>query len=101
MIILSFFTGRVAQLVERQSNKLPVEGSSPFMTIQIVLFTQHMTQLHSGLLHKKFWTIITVEWMNAKPFVSRRGSFKPESIQVWRQMAIKKDLNMGVSFDAL
>ena len=25
--------GRVAQLVERQSNKLPVEGSSPFMTI--------------------------------------------------------------------
>ena len=26
-------TGRVAQLVERQSNKLPVEGSSPFVTI--------------------------------------------------------------------
>ena len=24
--------GRVAQLVERQSNKLPVEGSSPFVT---------------------------------------------------------------------
>ena len=30
------FTGRVAQLVERQSNKLPVEGSSPFVTIFII-----------------------------------------------------------------
>ena len=27
------YAGRVAQLVERQSNKLPVEGSSPFVTI--------------------------------------------------------------------
>jgi hypothetical protein len=31
-------TGRVAQLVERQSNKLPVEGSSPFVTIFALYF---------------------------------------------------------------
>ena len=30
--MLYYLTGRVAQLVERQSNKLPVEGSSPFVT---------------------------------------------------------------------
>jgi hypothetical protein len=30
--MIESMNGRVAQLVERQSNKLPVEGSSPFVT---------------------------------------------------------------------
>ena len=36
--------GRVAQLVERQSNTLPVEGSSPFMTMFYTL--QRQFQCH-------------------------------------------------------
>ncbi len=53
MIILSFFTGRVAQLVERQSNKLPVEGSSPFVTI----FMLHILCSNSrGVLASKVTT---------------------------------------------
>ena len=38
--------GRVAQLVERQSNKLPVEGSSPFVTIFIIKKHHDHSHIH-------------------------------------------------------
>ena len=48
VINLPALTGRVAQLVERQSNKLPVEGSSPFVTIFII--NEHNDHSHTHFL---------------------------------------------------